>query len=268
MFRQIRRVRPDVACTTPVTAAFAAFKALGARRIGVLTPYSPEVNAVVRAYLDAHGVEVAAFATFDKRDDREAARISVGLDRRGDRGTGARSAAGCGVRVVHQPAAGRERGGDRGGGRDSGHLQRSRAGLALPAARGGERRGGGRGAIVRVPAVIVRTADRTDLVPVVARWLWEEFSRQSGRPLERVHERIAASTATCGPPQTFVLLVDDRPIGTASLVDHDLDTRPDLTPWLAGVFVVPEARGRGHAARLIGAVEAAGRAAAIPSLWL
>ena len=77
VFRQIRRARPEVACTTPITAAFAAFKALGARRIGVMTPYAPEVNAVVRAYLDAHGVEVAAFATFDKRDDREAARISV-----------------------------------------------------------------------------------------------------------------------------------------------------------------------------------------------
>ncbi|HET7882153.1 MAG TPA: Asp/Glu racemase [Acetobacteraceae bacterium] len=77
VFRQIRRARPDVACTTPVTAAFAAFKALGARRIGVLTPYAREVNAVVREYLDAHGAEVAAFATFDKRDDREAARISV-----------------------------------------------------------------------------------------------------------------------------------------------------------------------------------------------
>jgi maleate isomerase len=69
VFRQIRRARPDVACTTPVTAAFAAFRALGARRIGVLTPYAPEVNAVVRDYLDAHGAEVA--------DDREAARISV-----------------------------------------------------------------------------------------------------------------------------------------------------------------------------------------------
>lgn len=77
VFHQIHRVRPEVACTTPVTAALAAFKALGARRIGVLTPYSPEVNAVVRAYLDAHGAQVAAFATFDKRDDREAARISV-----------------------------------------------------------------------------------------------------------------------------------------------------------------------------------------------
>ncbi len=77
IFRQIHRARPGVACTTPVTAAFAAFKALGARRIGVLTPYAPEVNAVVRAYLNAHGAEVAAFATFDKRDDRDAARIST-----------------------------------------------------------------------------------------------------------------------------------------------------------------------------------------------
>jgi len=77
IFRQIHRARPGIACTTPVTAAFAAVRALGARRIGVLTPYSPEVNAVVRGYLTQHGVDVAAFATFDKRDDKEAARISV-----------------------------------------------------------------------------------------------------------------------------------------------------------------------------------------------
>ncbi|HEX5326715.1 MAG TPA: Asp/Glu racemase [Acetobacteraceae bacterium] len=76
VFRQIRTIRPEVACTTPVTAAFAAFRALKSRRIGVLTPYSAEVNAGVRAYLAAHGVDVAAFATFDKRDDRDAARIS------------------------------------------------------------------------------------------------------------------------------------------------------------------------------------------------
>ncbi len=150
VFRQIRRVRPEVACTTPVTAAFAAFKALGARRIGVLTPYAPEVNEVVRAYLDAHGPTVAAFATFDKRDDREAARITVDSVAAGIAALGARCAAGCRVRVLHQPAAGRERGGDRGGGGNSGHLQRSRAGLALSATCGRERYRAGRGAIVRV----------------------------------------------------------------------------------------------------------------------
>ena len=77
VFGEIHGSRPGIACTTPVTAAFAAFRALGARRIGVLTPYSPAVNATVAAYLEAHGVDVAAFATFDKPDDREAARITV-----------------------------------------------------------------------------------------------------------------------------------------------------------------------------------------------
>ncbi|MDA8049532.1 MAG: Asp/Glu racemase [Rhodospirillales bacterium] len=77
VFREIRKVRPEVACTTPVTAAFAAFRALGARRIGVLTPYAPAVNETVQSYLEAKGAEVAAFATFDKPDDREAARIDL-----------------------------------------------------------------------------------------------------------------------------------------------------------------------------------------------
>jgi maleate isomerase len=76
IFRQIRKARPEVACTTPVTAAFAAFEALGAHRIGVLTPYSAEVNAGVCAYLMARGANVAAFATFDRQDDLEAARIA------------------------------------------------------------------------------------------------------------------------------------------------------------------------------------------------
>jgi N-acetylglutamate synthase-like GNAT family acetyltransferase len=62
--------------------------------------------------------------------------------------------------------------------------------------------------------------------------------------------------------------MDGEPIGTSSLVARDLDERPDLTPWLAGVFIVPEARGRGHVAHLIQAVEAACRSADIDTLWL
>ena len=76
VFAEIRRARPEAACTTPVTAAFAAFAALGAQRIGVLTPYSAAVNRTVRAYLERRGVEVTAFGTFAKEDDREVARIS------------------------------------------------------------------------------------------------------------------------------------------------------------------------------------------------
>lgn len=107
--------------------------------------------------------------------------------------------------------------------------------------------------------IIVRTSERPDLVPVVARWLWEAFWPDE-TPLAYVEGVVAASVAETGCQQTFVLLADGGPVGTASLVEHDLDERPDLTPWLAGVYVAPAMRGRGYAGRLIGAVEdAAGR---------
>ena len=77
VFAEIHKSRPGVACTTPVTAALAAFRALGVRSIGLLTPYAPEINASLIASFRARGVEVAAAATFDRPDDRDAARISV-----------------------------------------------------------------------------------------------------------------------------------------------------------------------------------------------
>jgi len=77
VFAELRKARPGIACTTPVTAAFAAFLALGARRIGLLTPYSRRINQNLARYFEDHGVEVAAVATFERQDDREAARISL-----------------------------------------------------------------------------------------------------------------------------------------------------------------------------------------------
>ena len=115
---------------------------------------------------------------------------------------------------------------------------------------------------------VVTTLERTDLVPIVARWLWEAFWQRRGASLAAVHDLVAASRARLGPPQCFVRLDAGVPVGTASLVARDLDAWPDLTPWLAGVYVVPEARGRGHVRALIGAAEAAGRAAGVPELWL
>ena len=116
--------------------------------------------------------------------------------------------------------------------------------------------------------LIVRIADRPDLVPTVADWLWHEWWRDAGETLEATRNAVAASVSPSGPPQTFVLLVDGEPVGTASLVGHDLDERPALTPWLAGVFVVPEARGRGQVMHLIRAVEDACRSAEIGTVWL
>ena len=119
-----------------------------------------------------------------------------------------------------------------------------------------------------MPHAIVTNTERPDLVPVTARWRWEAFQQGQGRSLAEVTAAEAVGAASASLPRTFVLLVDGEPVGMASLAAHDLDTRPDLTPWLAGVFVAPHARGRGHAVRLVAAVEAEAVARGIPTLWL
>ena len=55
VFDNIRKSKPDSLCTTPITAAFAAFDAFQAQRIGVLTPYTREVNKIVADYITARG---------------------------------------------------------------------------------------------------------------------------------------------------------------------------------------------------------------------
>ncbi len=115
---------------------------------------------------------------------------------------------------------------------------------------------------------VVSVSDRPDLAAVVAGWLWDAFWRSGGRSLEETMTAVQRSVMAEQMPRTFVLLKDGRAVGTASLVAHDLDERPDLTPWLAGMYVEPHSRGVGLASHLIGAVEQQGRAMSIPTLWL
>jgi maleate isomerase len=76
VFDKILAVRPNARCTTPITAAFAAFRALGARRIGVLTPYRADVNRVVADYIRGRGFNVPVFGSFNEENDAVVARIS------------------------------------------------------------------------------------------------------------------------------------------------------------------------------------------------
>ncbi len=76
VFELIHKSRPEVQCTTPVTAAFAAFKALGVKNIGILTPYRADVNSKVKAYFEKAGFNVPVFASFNEENDPTVARIS------------------------------------------------------------------------------------------------------------------------------------------------------------------------------------------------
>jgi GNAT superfamily N-acetyltransferase len=104
---------------------------------------------------------------------------------------------------------------------------------------------------------IVRLSADSPHLERVAAWQHAEWSHLS--PGETQASRLAALRGECGRagvPSVFVAIAAGRPVGTASLVAHDLDSRPDLTPWLASVYVRPEWRGRGIASSLVRRVEA------------
>jgi maleate isomerase len=73
---RIRGARPGVHVTEPVSATLAAFKALGLKRIALLTPYPHEVNKVAAAFLEAQGLVVSERASFLATADFDIARVS------------------------------------------------------------------------------------------------------------------------------------------------------------------------------------------------
>ena len=79
VFELLEASKPGAKYTTPITAAFAAFKAFGAKRIAVLTPYRADVNRIVADYITTHGgVEVPVFGSFNEEMDDKVARIDPG----------------------------------------------------------------------------------------------------------------------------------------------------------------------------------------------
>lgn len=93
--------------------------------------------------------------------------------------------------------------------------------------------------------VIAPLADAREAAAVAA-WIWAEWARHEPG-VSRADSDATVHAALQGGdlPHFIVARVDGAPVGCASVVAHDLPTRPDLGPWLANVYVRPDWRGRG-----------------------
>jgi N-acetylglutamate synthase-like GNAT family acetyltransferase len=103
---------------------------------------------------------------------------------------------------------------------------------------------------------IVTLAERPDLVMTVARWGFGEWGHLApGTTLDDRVRRVRDSMRVDSIPMIIVALDGEGvPVGTASLINDDLHGDP-RNPWLASVYVTPEARRRGVGSCLVKAIE-------------
>ncbi len=98
-------------------------------------------------------------------------------------------------------------------------------------------------------------ADHPELFPILAEWENAEWGHlMPDVSIEDLAAAFARRANRDRVPMTFVGLLDEEFVSTASLVERDLPPRADLSPWLAIVRTLPQQRGRGFGSALVRAV--------------
>ena len=99
-------------------------------------------------------------------------------------------------------------------------------------------------------------ADHPETIPALAKWFYAEWSYLvPGRSEQDVAASIAERATRRGIPIALVAFEGDELIGSVCLKLSDMDTRPELTPWLAGLYVKESWRNRGVGSALVKAIE-------------
>lgn len=107
----------------------------------------------------------------------------------------------------------------------------------------------------RAPIKIRPLGEVPHLLPLCTRWNYEQWGRDDGETLDIISDALARMVRDASGEHVLVALVDGRPAGMSLLINDDLDSHAHLRPWVAGVYVEPEFRGKGVAGALVKAAE-------------
>lgn len=102
----------------------------------------------------------------------------------------------------------------------------------------------------------------------VGTWIYEQWWRPKHDSPEVVFALLRTHVARDQVPFTIVALDDGVPVGSCSVIENDCVHRPQLTPWVAAVYVKPELRGRGVASAILREAAAAATRAGIAGLYI
>ncbi|MEK8197878.1 GNAT family N-acetyltransferase [Lysinibacillus sp. FSL M8-0134] len=107
---------------------------------------------------------------------------------------------------------------------------------------------------------IIQLSKKDELFNKAIDVFWKEWGVEGGRAFYEdcmIHALINPNDI----PSFYIAKVDDNIIGTYALIRNDLNSRQDLSPWLACLFIDEKFRGNSLGAKLLnhGLQEAAKR---------
>jgi len=102
-----------------------------------------------------------------------------------------------------------------------------------------------------LPFTISDLRQGPEFFDTVAMRIWQAWWEADGTPLDHISGRLSENLNARPIPFALVAHDGDTFLGTASVIASDLAERPQLTPWVAAVWVEPQARGRGIGAALV-----------------
>jgi N-acetylglutamate synthase-like GNAT family acetyltransferase len=102
-----------------------------------------------------------------------------------------------------------------------------------------------------LPFTISDLRQRPEFFDTVAMRIWQAWWEADGTPLDHISGRMRQNMNARPIPFALVAHDGDTFLGTASVIASDLAERSQLTPWVAAVWVEPQARGRGVGAALV-----------------
>src|ERR1700730_12641997 len=102
-----------------------------------------------------------------------------------------------------------------------------------------------------MPLTISDLRQRPEFFDHVADRIWRAWWQADGPPLDHIFRRVRETMNAAPIPLALVAHDGEAFLATASVIASDLAERPELTPWVAAVWVEEKARGHGIGAALV-----------------
>jgi N-acetylglutamate synthase-like GNAT family acetyltransferase len=115
---------------------------------------------------------------------------------------------------------------------------------------------------------IINLREAPEHIPSLAAWHHQQWS--SLNPGGSLKKRIATMQRYLSDdfvPSTLIAKTTEL-LGSAAIVENDMDTKPELTPWLASVFVAPQYRNQGIGSQLVKQLMDEAKQAGIETIYL